>query len=261
VLTQVDDRLDPGMRDAIGVDSASLPSLMGRHPFSLLIEDPATVWNQGSERYAAVAARYEDFQGYRGRLAVDLNVVERYQDVYPTRQPVGTELFQLVHEASEAFPRVALYFEKSLLPADLAWLPSAAAGGARMEAREAGRVEVVSDGGVGLPWKGPAAVDGRPWPAGDGATVWLPAGSHVVAPAEPWAGPKLVRFNGELKGAGIPDARSLEVTYEASARAIAVLDRAPRKVRIDGVEAPLRAAGPRSVLLPGGQHTALIVTD
>ena len=35
------------------------------------------------------------------KLAIDINVVERYQDVYPTKQQTGTELFQLVHLACE----------------------------------------------------------------------------------------------------------------------------------------------------------------
>ena len=46
--------------------------------------------------------------------------MDRYQDVDPTKQQTGTELFELVHLASGAFPRVTLYFENSILQPDLA---------------------------------------------------------------------------------------------------------------------------------------------
>src|SRR2546421_207982 len=52
------------------------------------------------------------------KLAIDINVVDRYQDVYPTKQQTGTELFQLVHLAAGSFARVALYFENSILAPD-----------------------------------------------------------------------------------------------------------------------------------------------
>ena len=58
------------------------------------------------------------------KLAIDINVVERYQDVYPTKQQTGAELFQLVHLAAASFPRVALYFENSILAPDLPLLAS-----------------------------------------------------------------------------------------------------------------------------------------
>ena len=59
--------------------------------------------------------------------------MERYQDVYPTKQQTGVELFQLVHQAAASFPRVALYFENSILSADWALLPAAASTAERVE--------------------------------------------------------------------------------------------------------------------------------
>src|SRR5262249_13386320 len=171
VLTHVDDRLDAGMRDAIGADAAGVLPLLDSHSFTFLIEDPATVWNQGPDRYSALADRYHALTPRRDKLAIDLNVVERYQNVYPTKQQTGTELFQLVHQASHSFPRVALYFENSLLPPDLKLLPSAAAAVTRVE-RVGPKLVVDSRFGVGVPWKGAAKVDGQPWPVHDGDTLW-----------------------------------------------------------------------------------------
>ena len=96
------------------------------HDFTFLIEDPATVWNLGPQRYPQIAAQYQSLTPAQDKLAMDINIVERYQDVYPTKQQTGAELFELVHMASSAFPRVALYFENSILPSDMGLLSAAA---------------------------------------------------------------------------------------------------------------------------------------
>ena len=127
VLTHVDDRFDTGMKDSIGADAARVLPLLDRHSFSFLIEDPATVWNLGPQRYPEIAKRYQPLTPRTDKLAIDINIVERYQDVYPTKQQTGAELFELVHLASTAFPRVALYFENSILKPDLALLAASSA--------------------------------------------------------------------------------------------------------------------------------------
>jgi hypothetical protein len=252
----VDDQFDPGMRDAIGADAGRVLPLLDSHTFTFLIEDPATVWHLGPQRYQAIADRYRALTRHADKLAVDLNIVERYQNVYPTKQQTGTELFQLVHAAAGGFPRVALYFENSLLPPDLALLPAAAAPVTRFE-RLGPKTVLDSASAVGLPWKGPAIVDGQPWPVLDPTTVWLPAGPHSVEPGGPDSTIHVLRLNGELRAARIVDAATIEFSYESSGRAIALLDRAPAAVQIDG--AP--AATPRDgvLLLPRGQHVVTVV--
>src|SRR5207249_9472903 len=118
---------DNRMRDLIGADAGKVLPLLEQHDFTFLIEDPATIWNLGPQRYPQIAARYRPLTRSAEKLAIDINIVERYQDVYPTKQQTGTELFQLLHLASGAFSRVALYFEKSILPQDLPFLSAAAA--------------------------------------------------------------------------------------------------------------------------------------
>ena len=103
MLTHVDDRFDTGMRDAIGADAARVLPLLDTRSFTFLIEDPATVWHLGPERYPAIAERYRALTPHRDKLAIDLNIVERYQNVYPTKQQTGIELFQLVHRAAGSF--------------------------------------------------------------------------------------------------------------------------------------------------------------
>ena len=218
VLTHVDDRLDPRMRDAIGADSASVLPLLDRYSFTFLVEDPATVWHLGPERYDDLAARYNALTAHRDRLAIDINIVERYQDVYPTRQQTGTELLQLVGRASRVFPRVALYFENSILAADVPWLASAAAVVNRYES-DGNQLVVESPNGVGIEWRGAALVDGRLWPAADGETLWVPAGRHKVGPAPRFPAVRLLDLTGELMGADSL-AGGLEFSYRSDATCV-----------------------------------------
>jgi hypothetical protein len=260
VLTHVDDRFDDGMREAIGADAAAVLPLMEKVPFTFMVEDPATVWHLGPQRYLEIAKRYAALNARKDRLAIDINIVDRYQDVYPTKQQTGTELFQLVHLSSTAFDRVALYFENSLRKPDLGLLPAAAAVVTRVE-KIGPKLVVESPFGVGVPWDGPALVDGRPWPVRSDRLVWLPAGAHAIEPGPPGAAPRILDFNGDLQSARYGPNGSLELAYRSQARAFAVLDRPPVRVEVDGVEMQPDLCGPNVVVLPRGQHLVTIHTQ
>lgn len=260
VLTHVDDRLDPGIRDVIGADAAKVLPLLDSRSFTFLIEDPATVWHLGAERYSDLAARYRALTPHSDKLAIDLNVVDRYQNVYPTKQQTGTELFQLVHLAGTSFSRLALYFEKSLLPPDLALLPYAAAVVTRIE-HLGPKTVVESPHGVGIPWKGGAKVDGELWPVQDENTLWLPAGAHAVEPASAPAGLRLLQLTGDLKAARFLGTQVIEFTYQSLSTAIAIINRMPRKLLLDGEEESPNLAGPMTLMLPRGQHVVTLSTD
>ena len=251
VLTHVDDRFDTRMRDLIGADAGRLLPLLTQHDFTFLIEDPATIWNLGPQRYPQIAKAYAPLTPRNDKLAIDIIVVERYQDVYPTKQQTGTELFQLVHLSSSAFPRVALYFENSIRKEDLPFLPSAASAVTRLE-QAGSKLEIDSKRGVGVPWTGPVKVDGRPWPVFDGKTVWIPSGPHSIEPGSADTAAHMTDFNGSLQSASATP-RGLEFSYQSSSRALARLDRAPQRMEIDGA-----AAKPEfidaTLVLPRGQH-------
>ncbi|MEZ5352111.1 MAG: hypothetical protein R2762_05695 [Bryobacteraceae bacterium] len=255
VLTHVDDRYDTRMRDLVGADAARLLPLLNKHDFTFLVEDPATIWHLGPERYPDIAAKYRPITPRPAKLAIDINVVERYQDVYPTKQQTGLELFRLVHLASRAFPRVALYFENSILPVDLPWLASAAATPDRI-AFAGGKIAVESSRELGVPFEGPVLVNGQTWPHSDGVTVWLPAGKHAIEAAPKPPPLSLVDFSAEVRTlAATRD--GFELAYASDSTAWAVLDRKPAGMEIDGE--PLRAfvvasGGRWLVRLPRGQH-------
>jgi hypothetical protein len=260
VLTHVDDCYDAGIRDAIGADAARLLPLLDRHSFTFLVEDPATVWHLGPQRYAEIGRRYQSLTRHTARLAVDINIVERYQEVYPTKKQTGTELFQLVNQAARSFSRVALYFENSILAPDLPLLPAATAVVSRA-GLTGGLLKVDSPHGVGVAWEGPAQVNGRLWPARDASTLWLPPGPHTVAAATEEVPLRLLDLNAELHSA-LTRRGGLEFTYRSAARTLAVLDRRPRRVQVDGVAVsdPVVLAGPDAytVVLPRGQHWVVV---
>lgn len=250
-LTHVDDRFDTTMREKLGADASRLLPMLNSHDFTFLIEDPATIWNLGPQRYHQIAARYAALTPSQDKLAIDINVIERYQDVYPTKQQTGTELFELVHTASASFPRVALYFENSILSPDLALLSAAASSVDRAEA-VAGKLVVESRHGAGVPWQGPALVDGKPWPVLNDKTLWLPRGPHSIEASAAATALRMLDFNGELKSAKVVSG-GVEFAYQSSARAMATLEHEPRKVEIDGVDVKPEFAG-NVLILPRGQH-------
>lgn len=261
-LTHVDNLLQPETRERIGADVRKLLPMMEQQDFTFLVEDPATAWSLGAERYLNIAGKYAPLTRKPHRLAIDINVVERYQDVYPTKQQVGTELFREIHLAASAFPRLTLYFESSIRRTD--WpLVGAAAAAIRSIRKEEGKVVVDASQNVGLRWEGGAKVDGTPWPASDGGTLWLPAGKHIVETDSAVPQIRLTELNADLKSAW-SDATQIEFAYESTARAFASLDKPIRKLQIDGVltEPKLWIFEDSWILvLPRGQHLVTISTQ
>ena len=287
VLTHVDDRFDTRMRDRIGADAQRLLPILESREATFLIEDPATVWNLGPERYPDIAAKYRPITEKPHKLAIDINIVERYQDVYPTKKQTGAELFQLVHMAAGAFSRVALYFENSLLSHDL---PLLAASGARVDnlMQAGGKLVIEAPAAHAVRWNGAAAVDGVPWPVSGNGTVRVPAGAHTISSATPGAHTlitaagahsiitaatgshaitaaatrppiHILDLAAELTSASA-NASASEIAYESQARAWTLLDRKPARIELDGAPseiAPLALGdGTWLVELPRGQHLA-----
>ena len=156
---------------------------------------------------------------------------------------------------------MALYFENSILAPDLPLLSSAAANVDKIE-QDGARFTVDSRDGVGIPWQGPALVNGRLWPVRSEDTLWLPAGSAVVQPAQKESALRILDFNGNLRTASA-SGTGLEFSYQSSARALALVNTRPSKIEIDGAasEPASEAAGPNYLLvLPRGQHIVRLET-
>jgi len=214
-----------------------------------LIEDPATVWNLGPQRYPEIARRYRPLTPHTEKLAIDINIVDRYQDVYPTKQQTGVELFELVHLASTAFQRVALYFENSIMKPDLGLLASASAVVTRFS-KDRHRITVESPADIEMNWPDESAlVDGKPWPAQSSTVVRLPPGTHTIEPAARHDGILLIDLNAALRSASESGSR-VTFEYSSDSRAIARFSRKPAHMEVDGEPFPADA----TVLLPRGDH-------
>ncbi len=263
VLTHVDDRFDTGMKDSIGADASRVLPLLNTHSFSFLIEDPATVWNLGPQRYPEIAKRYQPLTSHPDKLAIDINIVDRYQDVYPTKQQTGAELFQLVHLASTAFPRVALYFENSILKPDLALLAASSAvvtkyGAAKIKDHR--RITMESPADIELVWGGDGSiVDGKPWPIHGRGLVRLPAGAHVVETGPKRDGISITDLNAKLKSASV-EGKRVSFEYFSDSRGVVQFDRRPQAMEIDGAGFPVTCVDGSqcAVMLPKGGHRVLV---
>jgi hypothetical protein len=253
VLTHVDDRFEPGIRDAIGADIARSLPLMQARQSTLLVEDPATMWSLGPERYSKLGAQYRLLTSDSAHLAVDINVVERYQDVYPTKKQTGVELFELVHEAAISFSRVALYFENSLEKQDLALLPAAANTASAQV--EDGVLTLDALQPTRVAWQGAADMDGKLWPIQNARSILAPTGKHKFEASALEPGVSISDFNGEIRSAlGAPD--HADLSYTSKSRAVAVLGSDVSRVEVDGAPFLEAKGGEKlsSVVLPAGEH-------
>lgn len=248
VLTHIDDRFEPGIRDALGADVAkSLPMMQARKSI-LLVEDPATLWSLGPDRYKKLADKYAQLNSDQKQIAVDINVVERYQDVYPTKKQTGVELLELVHQAAASFSKVALYFENSLEKQDLALLPASATT-AHVSENGVDELKFEASEPTRVAWKGPVEVDGKLWPVQNAGFVLAPPGKHTLAPATSQAPFTITDFNGDVKTAIISNT-AIELAYESRSRAIATFSTRVPFIEVDGV----LEKGGESIMLPAGQH-------
>jgi hypothetical protein len=254
VLTHIDDRFEPGIRDALGADVArSLPLIQARHS-TLLVEDPATLWDLGPERYSKLAQQYRKLTPDRSQIAVDINVVERYQDVYPTKKQTGVELLELVHEAASSFARVALYFENSLERQDLALLPAAATSAIAVK-NGVDEMDIQAPETTRVAWQGPVEMDGKLWPVQNHESILAPPGRHRFTSGVAHPAVLIADFNGEIQSAVNSESR-VDLAYRSRSRTVAILGSRASSVDVDGALfwKPAPGGNRASILLPAGQH-------
>jgi len=87
--------------------------------------------------------------------------------------------------------------------------------------------------------------------------VGVVPGAHVIEPSSQRAPMRVLDFNGDLKTAAIT-AGGVEFAYKSNARAMALLERAPARLEIDGVERAAEMSG-NVLLLPRGQHLVNLI--
>jgi len=128
LLTVLDSIKNPEVKELWGVDSRRIAGLVKKFPITLVVEDPEKAWNNPPERYWQLKQAYYDLGLTPQQLAVDINVVDCHYNekgAFAAKIPTGTELFELVRNASKGGNRLLLYAEYSIPEYDLPYLSNA----------------------------------------------------------------------------------------------------------------------------------------
>jgi hypothetical protein len=230
--------------------------LLERYEFTLVMEDPGSVWHLGPRRYAELAKTYSRLTPLAGKLGIDINIIDRDQIVYPTKKQTGTEFLQLFYYAGHHFQTVMAYSEQTILPQDarlvsFATAPEIRAQVVGSELRMHAPTPVNYCSGFE---QADFYVDGGLWPCVENGEVLLPSGSHSVS-IENNAGtkrPRLIRLNGNLNAARYASDRVIEFSYNALSHAISIFDRVPKSLQLDdGASVKMESCWAR---LPRGTH-------
>jgi hypothetical protein len=257
VVTYVDNIYDPSMREAVGADVSVMFGLLDRYDFTLVLEDPGTVWHLGPRRYAELAQTYSNMTRHAGKLGIDINIIDRDVTAYPTQKQTGSEFLELFYHAGRNFQTVMVYGEQTMLEQDAPLVACALAPNIRAEIvdnqiRMNAPTPFVYRSGLE---KANFEVDGIPWPCVDGGGgVSLPAGSHVLSMGK--AGekrlPRLVKLNGNMESARYIDDRTIEFGYSSHQRTISIFNNKPSTLQVD--DGVATEASNSWILLPRGSH-------
>jgi hypothetical protein len=261
IITYVDNIYDPSMREAVGADVNEIFGLLDKHDFTLVLEDPGTVWHLGPRRYAQLAETYSKLTRNTNRLGIDINIVDRDVKAYPTAKQTGAEFLELFYYAGSHFQTVMAYSEQTMQPQDAALVSCALAAGTRGEPVDGG-IRIHSPNAVIYRSGAKQAifsVDGNLWPCTDEGEIHLPAGDHLITIEndERADRPRLIRLNGNLLRANYVGKDSIEFSYIARGRAIAIFSCVPQSVQINkGLPSVVKSDW---VMLPAGSHSVRAV--
>jgi uncharacterized protein YdaL len=269
-----------------GVVSQLILSLMDQFPFTLQVEDPAHFWAKSPNRYQQFADAYLKLVRDPKRLMFDINVVDRdirHSDA-PSQLAVGIELARTLLSAAEASGRVGIYSEGTIPIEDLQTLANVLAHNARLENRgntwvaQTGKPVLMAAPGDWQHFK----MDNIFWPGWSQNDVFIPKGTHRIAPAEKkWAwldipllkkfklfdtsvlDIRLVHYAGNLERLARTD-RGIQFSYNSNMRSVALFNKQPFKILMDGKVFPdpvVSHSGLWSVRMPRGRHDVDVLAD
>jgi len=276
IVTMLDSLHSKTLNRDTGVDSRLILPLMDRYPFMLQVEDPAHFWSESPDRYQKFSETYLKLVKDRRRLMFDINVIPDRnieKSHSPTQTAMGIELAQTVSAARLASGRVAVYSEGTVPYPDIEALSRVMANDAILE--KAGLSWTVDSkdtiilNAPGL-WRN-YQVDGRIWPGWGESAIVMPAGKHQISPVErrfqlmdkSALDIRLLRFSGDMDSL-VPTQQGFEFAYDSTQRTIALLNREPHDIQIDGRKTdaqPVAYAGNWSIQLPSGKHRVEIIAD
>lgn len=266
VVTAIDSIADKDMREKIGVDASRIVELQYKYHFMLQIEDPYTLWNLGPDRYRVIGEEYRSIMSDRNQLSIDINVIDRGGEVYPTRKQRGVELYQLVNTAGRYADKVILYSLATLEEDEMGFVPYSRSGD--IEVREVSKNEYIFEADKGFTWRTAIEgktfyIDGEKWPFVSEKGVMIPGGEHrlKVLNTENEAMLLLETVNGEISDVSID--QKVNFSYASEGRFFVLTNTRPSRVVLDGtVYGPhiMEDGNKYTVILPKGVHRLSIST-
>jgi hypothetical protein len=264
VMTVIDTITDAPMKEHIGVDAEYFVELQKQYGFDLEIEDPYTLWNLGPRRYQLIGDQYRSRISPDHALSIDINIVERQGEVYPTSKQRGLELLQLIHSASAHADRVILYGLSTLEPTDMVFAKYACGQDIRVEDQGNGSLKCKSRKKFFLETDTGSRqyfLDGKLWPCYTDDAVIVPAGEHALqvqpnAPKQNASALRVEDISAEILSAAW-NGRELVLDYVSEGRGTLVLNRGFSSLKLDGLDdsSVPRRVGTKVVLtLPQGRH-------
>ena len=91
--------------------------------------------------------------------------------------------------------------------------------------------------------------------------MWLPPGTHSIEPAPAHPPLRILDFTGDLEAADSPEGGGARLWYQSASRAIAVVERRPLRVEVDGLDIAINvlpSGGYWALMLPRGKHMVKI---
>ena len=122
-VTVIDSLTEKRMREDIGVDIMELSKLQKKYDFAFQVEDPFTLWNLGPIRYKTIGENYRKIIGEKGKLNIDINVVNRMNNDYPYKKQRGIELYELMSYASKYTDNIIIYGLNTIEEDDMYFAP------------------------------------------------------------------------------------------------------------------------------------------
>lgn len=276
IVTMLDSLHSKSVGRDTGINSHAILSLMDQFPFTLQVEDPALFWAESPDRYKKFTDTYLKLVRDRKRLMFDINIVpdrEIEKSHCPTPTMVGTELAIAYLSACTASGRAGIYSEGTLPVEDIQTLARILGSSARIDRRwnswvtESERSILLTAPGRWQSFR----VDDQLWPGWGENEVFIPGGKHVITAGErrfsffdtSVLDLRLIRFTGNLDTLGATD-RGISFSYDSPLRTLALFNRQPFEIRVDGnryEEPAVHYSSHWSVRLPRGAHRVEVVAD
>lgn len=260
IVTVIDSIADKNMREEIGVDADAIAALQEKYDFLLQVEDPFTLWNLGPDRYKVIGEEYRNIISEENELSIDINVIDRKGEVYPTSKQRGIELYQLVNNAGKYTDKVILYSLATLEEDDMELVPYSTA--SDISVRQISEAEYATRADKRFIWRTDTSgktflVDGQIWPFVSAGGVIIPGGGHKleVQDIENDSVFLIESVNGEISDVIRDEATSF--CYSSEGRFYIIVSRKPSQVEIDGQSFKpelIENYGKYTLCLPHGEH-------